>query len=833
MTIDLETQRAQMSVGEFSDFTIGPKDGSGGPSGLWRAQLGSHWHRELQKRTTADFPSATFEVVIEGDVAHQGWVLSLAGRMDQTLEGPSGPIVREIKSVTRTLPATEEDLRADYPGYFIQAATYGVLLRLAGRAHAVELVFVEADSGLAQTVALSRQDDVLFRAQLEQVGEFLRQRLVSRRRLAALSFRPPFAHLRAGQEGAASELTRAVLSGRSAVLLEAPTGFGKTGILLESALTLLKSGHFERVIYLTGKSTGQWHVASTLASMTAPGPASPSDFSPIAVWQVRNKGEHCINETFLCVREACSRIEGAQARWTQAGLATLVMDARAARDMESIRAAGRSAHVCPYEITRVGLGFSDVWIGDLNYVFSPSVRSLFYEQPGFDPSRTLLIVDEAHNLPGRVADGYSSTFSGAEAWSASEALSRVRAHPKLISAWQAWTRFLDHLPESAALTAADEDDARHLLASVSERLAEVGVDYAVLGAEASQALWRAAEASPPSGARRDLPCLWWSPKPGHLHITCLDAAPALGESLRDFAGVILSTATPGPTHAFAQALGLAVPEVKVAKTTHCTPERLGDLTKRQTRKLHKHLTSGADLLRAAEEAEAASLFRVEAEAPWRAGAYDVAYDLRVDTSFQRRSEATPVTAETLVRFQRALGPVGKLAVFLPSYAYLDSVAKAVAAHPQAPSISVQPRRGDLAAQATWVDQSLALSDVLFLVLGSSFAEGIDLLGGRVQGAVVVGPALPEVNPVQRARLAAYASLGREEAVEKVYRIPGMQKVNQALGRLVRAPGQKARILLHCRRFGEAPFQKLLGPEYSQGTFIHNDRELVDWLGHAS
>ena len=833
MTIDVALQRAQLSVGEFSEFTLGPKDSSGGTSGLWRAQLGTHWHRELQKRTTAEFPAASFEVVIEGDVAHLGWVISLGGRMDQTLEGPQGPLVREIKSVTRTLPAPEDELRAQYPSYFIQAATYGALLRQAGRPHAVELVFVEADSGLAQSVPLTRQDEVLFRNQLEQLGEFLRQRSASRKRLAALSFRRPFETLRAGQETTAADLTRAVLAGRSAVLLEAPTGFGKTGILLESALTLLKSGHFERVIYLTGKSTGQWHVASTLASMTAPGDEQPADFSPIGVWQVRNKAEHCINETFLCVREACSRIEGAQARWKKAGLGAFVGDPRAGKDMESLRSAGRQAHVCPYEITRVGLGFSEVWIGDINYVFSPSVRPLFYEQPGFDPARTLLIVDEAHNLPSRVADGYSSTFSGSEAWSASEALSRIRAHPKLVSAWQAWTRFLDGLPESPALSAADEDDARHLLGGVADRMAEAGVDYAILGAEASQTLWRTIEASPSSGQRRDLPSLWWSPRAGHLHITCLDAAAALGESLRDFAGVILSTATPGPTGAFARALGLAGSAPKPVVTTLSPPERLGELTKRETRKLHQQLARGSDLLRAAEEEERASLFKVEAAAPWRAGAYDVAYDLRVDTSFQRRAEATPVTAETILRFQQSLGPVGKVAVFLPSYAYLDIVSKAVAALPHAPALSLQPRRADLTAQASWVDQSLALADVLFLVLGSSFAEGVDLLGGRVQGAIVVGPALPEVNPVQRARLAAYAPLGREEAVETVYRIPGMQKVNQALGRLVRAPGQRARILLHCRRFGEAQFQRLLGPEYLQGTFIHNDRELETWLGRRS
>jgi len=115
------------------------------------------------------------------------------------------------------------------------------------------------------------------------------------------------------------------------------------------------------------------------------------------------------------------------------------------------------------------------------------------------------------------------------------------------------------------------------------------------------------------------------------------------------------------------------------------------------------------------------------------------------------------------------------------------------------------------------------------VLGSSFAEGIDLLGGRISHAMVVGPALPEVNAVQRARLAACAPLGRDAAARRVYQIPGIQKVNQALGRLVRAPGQRAKILLHCRRFAEKSYLDLLAPEYRAARIITADDDLAAWL----
>jgi Rad3-related DNA helicase len=95
--------------------------------------------------------------------------------------------------------------------------------------------------------------------------------------------------------------------------------------------------------------------------------------------------------------------------------------------------------------------------------------------------------------------------------------------------------------------------------------------------------------------------------------------------------------------------------------------------------------------------------------------------------------------------------------------------------------------------------------------------------------MVVGPALPEVNAVQKARLSALSDLGRDAAFRRVYQIPGLQKVNQGLGRLVRAPGQKAKVLLHCRRFAEPSYASLLAMDYQMYREVGGDAELRDWL----
>ena len=147
-------------------------------------------------------------------------------------------------------------------------------------------------------------------------------------------------------------------------------------------------------------------------------------------------------------------------------------------------------------------------------------------------------------------------------------------------------------------------------------------------------------------------------------------------------------------------------------------------------------------------------------------------------------------------------------------------------------IAQQPRGLDLAQQTAFIETALAANDALFLVLGTGYTEGIDLLGGRITHAMVVGPALPEVNAVQRAKLAHCNAKLRDAAFRLVYQVPGMQKVNQALGRLVRAPGHRATVLLHCCRFAEASYRELLDPELQNAVVLDCDETLAAWLsGH--
>lgn len=784
MDYDLDARTANLGVGELAGFSLGPREGGDGAAGLWRAELGQRWHRELQTQATQDHgAAAAFEVGISGRLVHAGWVITLTGRIDQVITRQDHVLLREVKTLTDPLPRPEDELRAERADWFAQLATYLALHALPPGAPPArgELVCVEADTGLAQCCAVRADEDGLLRVRLQRVVEFLNLRLRARERLRGLVFAPAFSTLRPGQESTRAELDEALTQHRL-IALEAPTGFGKTGILLESALSTLRAGRFQRLLYLTSKATGQLQVRETLTRMTTAAETGADAGPRVALWHVRNKAEHCINTVFHCVREVCPHLHQLEQRWEEAGLARFYRFEHESRDLANLRAAGRAARVCPYEITRTALAFQDVWIGDYNYVFAPRNRRLFEQQPGWDATATLLVVDEAHNLPSRVADAHSHRLRSLELRRLLGELDGLRAPGPLRRATESLTLLVDTLRACDALDLPVEDDLGDCLRELASAISTAGGDLARLSPESSQLLWSlpdlAAWLTDTAFAK-----LLWCPRPSELAFTCLESAPLIAARLRDFGAVVLASATFGPPETANPALGL----------------------------------------------DPGDLHRLVAHTPWRDEAYTVAYDVRVDTSYRHRASHLPLTAATVAALHAAA--TGPVVVFFPSYAYAEAVARALDQAAPELRLALQPRLPDLAAQEAWVEQALVFSDVVGLVLGSSFAEGIDALGGRVTHAMVVGPALPEVNAVQRARLAAEERrLGqREAAAAAVYRAPGLQKVNQALGRLVRAPGQRVKVLLHCRRFIEPAYASLLARDYQFGDTLSTDAELATWL----
>lgn len=774
MQIDPMQRNVRLSVRELAIFRNHPIPRGHGRS-PWRAAVGQQWHQMSADETLGVERDARMEVSVQTTWRHRSWDFCLHGRIDQVIPEGDDFRIREVKTIRSPLPASGETLLAQYPEYFAQVSIYRALLSAlpdyADRALPAEVQFINIENGARQSVELGPQENALFPARLDCLLKFLEERRSRCLRLNAAEIRPAFATLRPGQTELFTTLRESALRAK-VVLLQAPTGFGKTGIVLEHALKHMQNGLYERCIYLSSKATGQIETIRQLRQMIG---------DDLRYVQMRNREEHRIESPHhTCTGDGrCD--EQSEENWRRADIYPPEHFQEGTVSLEQAQAIGAANGICPYALTKACLPFAELWIGDSNYIFSPDSQAVLNDVAGFNPARTLLIVDEAHNLPERTADSLSVRIRAGELLFAIEELRDRGAPRRLLNIGSELVRWLESLRPERSLNPNETYTGLDLCEEFNGQLQQANFDYGATAPFALDFIWQ---------IPRLIPCLTappheylnWVPQPGTLQATCLDPGDWIQQCLQPFGGVVLMSATLEPCSAFAESCGLA--------------------------------------------REATSL--AIGYAPWRDAAYDVAIDQRVDTRLRNRAKSYETTARTVGHCVQA-SPGTPIVVFFSSYQYADNVlAYAEAAHPEL-RIQRQPRGGHLDERSRFIEESLLVADAIFLILGSSYAEGIDQLGGRVSHIVIVGPALPEVNLIQKTKVEQHAGLSREAAFRDVYIRPAMRRIHQALGRIVRAPGQSARILLHGKRFAEPAYQQELAPEYQTDRYIDRDAQLIDWL----
>jgi Rad3-related DNA helicase len=775
MQVDTLQRQVQLSVGELASFRNQPHQSSQAGTGRWRASVGQQWHKESARQTKATHPEATFEQPITGTLLHRDWTIVLQGRIDQIIPHSAALILREVKTVRQPLPLPPEDLASLYPEYFAQAALYlrlaGLLPEYAQQALSAELLFIEINSGSVQIVPTDENGDDLVNAQLDALTTFLDDRRTRRIQLDQLEIQPAFPSLRDGQAELIQQLSSASLKSPT-VLLQAPTGFGKTGIVLEHALRQMQSGLFERCIYLTSQSSGQLETVRQLQRMIGPG---------LRFIQMRNRKEHKIDSPqHRCTgdRRCESPLEQA---WMEADIHPPDLLREGTLSLERAKAIGSKTGVCPYALTKGCLPYAELWIGDSNYLFAPHSRHVFSEPYGFDPAKTILIIDEAHNLPARNADALSIELADDDLFVAIEELRDAGAPRRLLASLHRIASEISPLGSEHVLNTAQIYSLCDLCEDAAALLEESRIDYEAVSPFALETIWRIPELATRLDQASDA-WLHWCPKAGLLRAQCLDASQWTADCLKPFASRILMSATLDPLDNYHAAIGICSTQTSLA-------------------------IGWAD---------------------WRENAYDVAIDCRVDTRFKQRDRHYETTARTIADMT-AIDPGEPIVAFFSSYQYAENVRAYLSALDDSIRIALQPRGVNLSEQEYFIDESLLCADVLFLIIGSSYSEGIDKLGGRIRSVIVVGPALPEVSPVQKAKMEIHPERSREEAFREVYLIPAMRRIHQALGRIVRAPGQSAKILLHCKRYAQDDYRQMLQPEYQTTTLVRNQSELNQWI----
>ena len=776
MEIDPTQRIANLNARELSEFrTYLPRLPSmGGPS-RWRATVGQQWHETLRKKAESQPGNATFEKTLKTTWLENGWQINLTGKVDQLIEKDGHITICEIKTISRLIPMDEDELLSHYPAYFAQLQTYLAMALHIGLAKNInlhgELIFISIAEGLTQTVKLESTNLKVYETQRKKLKEYLVQRRVDHDRIRSFSFKTPFPSWRSGQEDTLEKLRNQheQLPPGQPLYFEAPTGFGKTGVALQFALEKLQTGTYDKIFCLTGKSTGQNQILLQLAAM--------QDQASPRYYQLRSREEHAIHsKAHSCNGRDCNRnLEG---KWAQSGLNPALLFGQGTPTLEQVRKLGTETGICPYEISRSLIPRADVVVGDFNYVFSQRHNALLFNQEGLPLNRILILVDEAHNLPSRVQESLSANTSTQAAQSLLAGLETTRTPAAVRVLAHRWLELLQAFEPTDSLPLNQLYETEDLLTDLLDEIINNPINWDCLPENSYEVLRELLHLRNLLG-NSQIPLLAWIRHPGELRLSCLDASKEIAETLSVFGGKLLMSATLSPMENFTRSCG----------------------------------QNPAD----------ASL--VKADASWRNDAYRLAIDLRVDTRLHRRAQYGKTTAETISRF--ANSGDGPVVAYFPSYEYAEAIRQIIFEQTPELPIALQRRGLPLAQQNTFLKQSLETAKVLLLMMGGSFAESIDLLGGQVSRAIIVGPSLPVADNVQRARMACLEELDAEAAYHRICREPALMRIQQAIGRMVRAPGQRATILFHCCRFSENNYKTLF--DKNSPTRIHNNKELNNWI----
>lgn len=774
MLLDLESRVASLSVGECAGFSALPALESSGFGGQWRLESGRQWHQTLGEQASREHPEVVLERTVEGEIIHRSWKLQLRGRIDQWIPKASGGLIREIKTVSGQLPEDPENLALRYPDYFHQLAIYQRLMESTEKSgvpielHA-ELVFVDIDDGLTQIVPLSDAHQRAFRDHLHQLADYLETRRITSRSLRTLPKQAAFKKWRPGQADSSRGLKHSLAS-QQINLFEAPTGFGKTGIVLDAGVDLLRRGEVDRIVFLTGKTSGQLAAVQQLRQAYG----TPQS---LLFYRMRNLQQH--SDELVTAGKLSPQEQ--RERWLQAGVQAHKLFDQGSVELDTVIDLSRLTGVPAFEISRLLLRYAQVWIGDYNYIFHPGSNGVFLNQPDFDPSRTLLIIDEAHNLADRVANAWSGTIRRDELRELYDFAHQEWHHSPILRDLDRMLRWLPKPEIEQELDPPDESFFHEWLQSINHRIQSTPIPWQEVPGTIREALWNLLSLAQLQSHPLNR-CISWKPTRDSLAVSCLDSAPLLREQFSAYKRSILLSATFGPLDTFRRRCGL---------------EGLG----------WRHITGTAK---------------------WIDTAYRIAIETRVDTRYRQRQQSLARICANLQALREHSN--SGVVAFAPSYEYGSQIANYMRFHYPAMRVVEQPRSSQAGATSTeeFVDENLPFCDLLILIMGSPFAESIDHLGGRVECASIIGPGLPSQDFLSRKRFEADTGSERERFLRHS-QIPGMIRVAQAIGRLVRNPNHRVSVLLQCERFAETSTAQLL-PDYCRSAaLITNDADWQQWL----
>ena len=725
-----------------------------------RALEGTRGQQRLQKSRPAGYET---EVALTHRVETPEIVLQVKGRIDGLLMGTNDALVEEIKTTF------DPQITAPDPLHWAQVKFYAAVLAEQRSLERVELVLTylnletETVTDFRETVfatdlaAFARS---LLDAYLEWLHDLNRWIQTRNRSIRALAF--PFPEYRAGQRLLAVAAYRA-MAANARLFAEAPTGIGKTVSVLFPAMKALGEAKLTQIFYLTAKTVGRLTAEKAMTDLRRSGLRLRS-----VTLSARDR--LCVRNGEPCDLQTCPLALGYYDRLKPALRAALDIEALTSETLVEVAARHQ---VCPYALSLDAARWVDAIICDYNYVFDPSVylKSIFDDEAG----DYAFLIDEAHNLADRAREMFSAELEQEQILAVRRAILQVL--PQCAKALNQLSRRLGGLrrhddttdaktdiaedggavkelpeailtPARSFLEAAEAWLVRNQPADFGDELMELyfGVTRFLRVAE----LYDSRFVTLVEGARRT-----------RVRLFCVDPAFLLRKALERGRSAIFFSATLTPIDYFRAILG-------------------GD-------EADKTLRLGS---------------------PFPPDNFKLLAADRVATHFKGRESTYGEVAALIATLIR--GKRGNYLVYFPSYKYLQETLAHVRDQAgdwtileQTPRMSERERAEFIAAFHTGHDTSL----VGFAVMGGIFGEGIDLVGERLVGAVIVGVGLPQIC-LERDVIRSHFDARELQGFNYAYAFPGFNRVLQAAGRVIRSETDRGVVLLIDTRFRQARFRQL-------------------------
>ena len=767
MFMDTEQPLIRISVRNLVEFILRSGDIDNRAAGADKDAmlLGGKIHRKIQRSMGADYQA---EVSLKMKIPCQGFDLSVEGRADGIFRTPSGIVVDEIKGIFKDL----EYLKEPEPIHLAQAKCYAYIYAVQQELEeiGVQMTYCNMDTEDIKRFQSAYQTKELGVWFLEVVGEYekwarFQIRWQEKRDASIREVQFPFAY-REGQKKLTAAVYRTIEQ-KKKLFIQAPTGVGKTIATVFPSVRAMGEGLGEKIFYLTAKTitrTVAWQAFETLREQAL----------RMKVIVLTAKEKICFCEETECNPDACPYAKGHFDRVNDAVYELL--NTTDAISREVIEEQARKWQVCPFEMGLDVSTWVDAVICDYNYVFDPNAHLKRFFGEG-NKGDYLFLIDEAHNLVDRGREMYSAAICKEDFLKIKKLVKEE--DPRLSKRLEECNRQLLALKRECEGCQVLDSAANVYLKLVSlmgemERFLEECKNEE-MHAEVLE-LYFAVRSF--LGIYEDLDenYLIYSElgEDGrfYLHLFCVNPARKLQEYLEKGRSTIFFSATLLPVHYYKKLLSTSTDDYAVYAESPFDPA-------------NRLLLLGNDV--------------------------STKYKLRGKQMYRKY-------ARYLVNVAKA--KAGNYIAFFPSYHFMEEVheefleiledtGEEIDDVMQSPYMSEEAREIFLENFEDVRNRSL----MGFCVLGGIFSEGIDLSEDQLIGAVIIGTGLPQVCR-ERELLKQYFDARGFRGFDYAYLYPGMNKVLQAAGRVIRTHEDQGVILLLDDRFRERRCQEIFPREWT-------------------